>query len=189
MSTALLLIDMQVDYFNNPELARCRDSLVDACNALAETARRTQSPVIEVQTRHLADGSTWALNMLEDGAGMAIEGTPGIERLPGLAAADTVVAKTRDSAFHRTRLAAVLTEARVDHLVLCGVSTESCIAATATEAYARDLRVTLVRDGTASVDPDHHGWTLALLDEQYRQPALAAHAVRFGRRPATRCDG
>ncbi len=105
---------------------------------------------------HAEDGSTWALNMRPDKKGMTIVGTPGVEPVAGLAPADEVVTKTRDSAFHDTDLAGRLARHRVDHVVLCGVSTESCIAATATEAYVRDLHVTLVEDATGSVDTQQH---------------------------------
>ena len=177
---ALVIIDLQADFFADPELERCRDDLVAACNLLIDRARAEGVPVIDVRTVHAPDGSTWALNMREDGQGMVIAGTPGAERVAGLHEPDLVVEKTRDSAFHGTDLADLLRARGVEHLVLCGVSTESCIAATATSAYAEDLRVTLVEDATASVDEEQHGRTLALLHAQYRQPVVRAADVSFG---------
>ena len=179
MGSALVLIDLQNDYFADGELARCRDDLVAHCDLLVERARAAGVPVVEVQTVHRRDRSTWALNMLEDGRGLAFEGEPGGARLDGLAAADVVVRKTRDSAFHRTELLDVLRARDVDELVLAGVSTESCIAATATDAYAHDLRVVLVSDATASVEWRLHEETLDRLRQQYRQPAVASEDVRF----------
>jgi nicotinamidase-related amidase len=177
---ALVIIDMQDDFFADPELERCREDLVGSCNLLIDRARAAGVTVIEVRTVHAPDGSTWALNMREDGQGMVIAGTPGAERVAGLHEPDVVVEKTRDSAFHRTDLADVLRDRGVGHLVLCGVSTESCIAATAISAYAEDLRVTLVQDATASVDEEQHERTLALLHAQYRQPVARAADVSFG---------
>jgi nicotinamidase-related amidase len=179
MPSALVIIDMQVDFFANPELARCQDDLVSACNLLIDTARAEGAPVIEVRTVHAHDGSTWALNMRDDDQGMVLAGTPGARPVPGLGEADVVVEKTRDSAFHDTTLADVLREHGVDQLVLCGVSTESCIAATATQAYAADLHVTLVEDATASVVQSQHAQTLEVLHAQYRQPVVAAREVSF----------
>jgi nicotinamidase-related amidase len=118
--------------------------------------------------------------MLDDDRGMAIEGTEGARRLAGLLEPDLCIVKIRDSAFHDTELAALLCEREVDRLVLAGVSTESCIAATATDAYARDLRVVLVEDATASVDWRLHDETLARLEKQYRQEVVSAEDVRFG---------
>ena len=179
MTTALLLIDLQSDWFDNDELARCRDDLLAACNHLVDRARSEQAPVVEVQTIHSADRRTWALNMLKDGLGVVIEGTPGAERLAGLHEADHIVVKTRDSAFHRTHLADWLRERGVDRLVLAGVSTESCIAATAVDAYAHDFELTLVEDATASVEWHLHDQTLERLRAQYRQDVRPASDVAF----------
>jgi nicotinamidase-related amidase len=57
------------------------------------------------------------------------------------------------------------------------VSTESCIVATATDAYARDLCVGVVLDGTASVRWELHDHALDSLRAQYRQPAIYAEAA------------
>jgi nicotinamidase-related amidase len=179
VSTALLLIDLQNDYFADEELARRRDALRERCNLLIERARQASATVVEVQTVHARDKSTWALNMLEDDQGMALEGSTGAARIDGLDAADLVLVKTRDSAFHGTDLLARLRDRRVDRLVLAGVSTESCIAATATDAYAHDLSVTLVADATASPSEELHEQTLERLHRQYRQEVLRAADVQF----------
>jgi nicotinamidase-related amidase len=179
VTTALVLIDLQNDYFANDELARCRDDVLAASNRLVRAARGAGAPVVEVQTVHARDRSTWSLNMLEDEQGMALEGTDGACRLDGLLQPDLCLVKARDSAFHDTELAGWLRERDVDRLVLAGVSTESCIAATATDAYARDLRVVLVEDATASVEWRLHDETLERLRKQYRQDVVPAAEVRF----------
>jgi nicotinamidase-related amidase len=185
---ALVLIDLQEDYFADDELSRCRDDLVAACNDLVRAARETDVPVIEVRTVHEHDGSTWTLNMREDGQGMALRGTPGVAPLDGLDNDDAlVVEKTRDNAFFGTDLRRRLEEQGIDHLVLCGVSTESCVAATAIDAFAHDLGVTLVSDATASVDRDLHDDTLAQLADRYRQDVeTAAEVEARWREPAAR---
>jgi len=179
VSTALLLVDLQYDYFADGELERCRDDLLAASNRLVERARAAGVPVVEVQTVHAHDRSTWALNMLADDQGMALEGTRGAARLDGLHETDHVVVKTRDSAFHGTDLAAWLADRGVDRVVLAGVSTESCIAATATDAYAHDLEVVLVEDATASIEWRLHDQTLERLRAQYRQQVRSADDIRF----------
>jgi len=90
--------------------------------------------------------------------------------------------KTRDSAFHGTGLDEWLADRGVGRLVLAGVSTESCIAATATDAYAHDLEVVLVSDATASVESRLHDQTLERLQAQYRQDVRPAADVSFARR-------
>ncbi len=179
MSSALILIDLQNDYFADDELARCRDDLLATANLLVRAARDAGAPVVEVRTVHARDKSTWALNMLDDDQGMALEGTPGAARLDGLLEPDHVVVKLRDSAFHGTDLHLWLRERAVHRLVLAGVSTESCIAATATDAYAHDLRAVLVEDATASIEKRLHDQTLERLRQQYRQDVVSADDVRF----------
>ena len=175
----VVVVDMQVDFFNDPELERCREDLVAACNTVIDGALERGLPVVEIRTVHPSDHSTWALNMVDDDEGMTEEGTPGAEPVEGLHHAGTtdgieVVCKTRDSAFYGTDLEEILRRHDADSFVLCGVSTESCIAATATDAYARDFAVALVRDGTASVRWDLHDHTIDSLREQYRQPVVGA---------------
>lgn len=174
---AVVVVDMQADFFNDTELERCRDDLVAACNRLTDAAIAADLPVLEVRTVHHPDRSTWALNMHEDGAGMTIEGTAGAAPVDGLHEGTEVIAKTRDSAFHETVLLERLRALEVDTLLLCGVSTESCIDATATDAYAHDLRIIHVADAEASVDWDLHEQTLAQLEKQYRQPRSSTTEV------------
>jgi nicotinamidase-related amidase len=175
---ALVIVDMQVDYFNHSELERCRDDLVATCNSLVERAAAAGAPVIEVRTEHKPDRSTWALNMRDDDSGMVIEGTAGADPVPGLRTEVAVtVIKTRDSAFFRTELEDLLSG--IETIALAGVSTESCIATTAADAYARDLRVILVDEAVASVDPDLNRRTQEQLAQQYRQPTVALDDVAF----------
>jgi nicotinamidase-related amidase len=178
MPDALLIIDLQRDYFADGELERCRDDLVATVDRLAAAAHEAGVPVVEVRTEHDPAGSTWTLTMTEDGFGPAMRGTLGAEPVPGLETHGArVVTKTRDSAFFGTDLADDLSELGVDTVVLTGVSTESCIAATATDAFALDLRVVLVSDATASIEWALHDETLERLQRQFRQQVATADAV------------
>jgi nicotinamidase-related amidase len=175
---ALLLIDLQADYFADDELARCREDVVAACTRLATAAHGHGVPVFEVRTVHERDRSTWTLSMLEDDQGMALRGTPGAERAEGLDPGPaTLLEKTRDSAFLHTDLDARLRRLGVRRVVLCGVSTESCVAMTARDAFAHDLAAVLVSDATASVSWEEHDHTLALLRRQHRQEVLTSDEV------------
>ena len=177
---ALMLIDMQRDFFVGEALRARQDEVVQCAVELVAKAESAGVPVIVVRTVHDADGSTWALNMREDGQGVAIEGSEGAQLLPGLTAHRPVeIHKTRDSAFFGTSLAATLHELHVDHLVLAGVSTEACIAITAADAYAHDIRVTLAVDAIASDDRDAHRQALGWLTNQYRQSVCHNDHLRF----------
>lgn len=178
MPEALVVVDLQNDYFSDGELERCRDDLVAATNRLVAAAQEAGLLVVDVRTEHDPDGSTWTISMRDDGGGPGMRGTEGVEPVAGLEIdGATTVMKTRDSAFFGTDLARLLTEHDVDRVVLTGVSTESCIAATATDAFAHDLRVTIVRDATASIEWSLHDDALTRLQAQYRQDVEDADDV------------
>ncbi|WP_432501055.1 cysteine hydrolase family protein [Kineococcus arenarius] len=75
-------------------------------------------------------------------------GNPWTQINPVVAAqpGDHVVEKTVASGFHRTELDALLTELRIDELVVAGTSTSGCVRATVVDAAYRDLRVSVVEE-------------------------------------------
>ncbi len=175
---ALVVIDLQEDLcVSVPEAA----GLLPVVNDLAARAAASGAPVLEVRTTHLPDGSTWALNMRDDGQGMALRGSDGWQALPGLdlGGGAVLVEKTRDDAFLGTDLAERLDAAGVDAVVLAGVTTEACVALTAASAYARDLRVVVAEDAVTSADRDAHEQTLEWLRQQYRAEVLPGRDIRF----------
>lgn len=170
---AVLLIDLQEQFFDPPELREVRSEVVASVRRLLDRARAAGVPVVNVRTVHRPDRSTWALNMLEDDQPLVIAGTPGAAPLAELDLTDTEeVLKTRDDAFFETGLIELLRKLGVEELLIAGVSTDACISLTASTAYAYDLRVQLVTDAMASADPAEHRHTLELLHEQYRQPLV-----------------
>lgn len=177
-SPALLLIDMQEGFFETEDLAQHRARLASACNKLAAAARKAGLPVIAVRTVHKKDKSTWTLKMLEDDQGYLFEGTGQARILPELDLAGSIeLIKRRDSAFWATELLTLLLQHRVASLILAGVSSETCIAATATDAFSANLPVFLARDALASADPDFEDVTLKFLEEHYRQRILSSEQL------------
>ena len=170
---ALLLIDLQNAYFEFPELAAERDDLVDRSNQLIAAARSAGVPIVLVRTEHEPDRSTWTISMLDDGQGFAF---PGSEQAAYLHDLDcdgcSDVTKTRDDAFFGTRLQDHLESMDVTHVLLGGVSTHSCVAQTATSAFARDLRVSIAGDAIASDNTELSEAMLDFLSGSLSQPVL-----------------
>lgn len=167
---ALLLIDLQEGFFEDPALALARQDLAARCNQLAVAARACGYPVISVRTVHKEDKSTWTLKMLEDDQGYLFEGTEQAAYLAELELDGAIeVVKRRDSAFWDTELKDLLLQHRASSLVLAGVSSETCISATAADAFAANLPVAVATDATASADPDFEGTTLEFMRKQHRQ--------------------
>jgi nicotinamidase-related amidase len=175
--TAVLIIDMQRAYFNNEALREQQAKLVRGCNLLIESAR-PQVPVFMVTTVHQRDISTWTRNMIADKQGYLFHGTDDVQTLPDLNTTDTIpVVKTRDSAFFGTTLEGMLHNYDVGDLILAGVSTHTCIAQSAADAYAANFAVTIAVDAVAAHQPRFHHSTLDMLALEYRQKLSTVNEI------------
>lgn len=170
---ALLLVDLQNAYFEFPELDEAKNDLLEKANELIAAARDGGCPVVLVRTEHERDGSTWTINMLEDGEGFAYPSTTQASYIDGLDTDGCIdVTKTRDDAFHGTRLRELLTEAQVTHVLMGGVSTHSCVAETAMTAFAHDFHVAIAGHAIASDNATLSSAMLDFLAGVMRQPVL-----------------
>lgn len=169
LRAALVVIDMQRCFFEAEPLASERERLVAACNELLTAADEAGTPAFTVRTEHHRDRSTWTLNMLEDDRGFAFTGNDDAQYVEGLEnAAAHEILKTRDSAFLDTPLAAELARLGVETVIVAGVSSHTCVAATAADAYAHDFHVVLAEDAIASHRPELHDVALATLCQEFR---------------------
>jgi len=140
MNMALLVIDLQKAYCKGPDAA----SMDEACEyieAILPAFRAKGLPVIWIQ--HDDEESP--------------KGSPGfdfIDRLKPLADEARIV-KQYGNAFNKTGLAALLTEAGVDTVVLVGYCAEHCVLSTYRGALDMDLTPVLLRGAVASGSPDN----------------------------------
>ncbi|WP_277455705.1 isochorismatase family cysteine hydrolase [Janibacter sp. DB-40] len=177
--TGVVVMDMQEAYFEAAALKERRQQIVAHCTTVLAWAHDLGLPVINVVTQHKRDRSTWTLNMLEDDQGYLFEGDAHTATLDELDLDDaTEVVKTRDDAFVGTDLQEVVTELDLDALVIVGVSTHTCVAATAAHAFAIQREVVLVRDAIGSHRPELHELALDTLRDEYRLPVLDAEQLR-----------
>ena len=181
---ALLIIDMQNAYFEDPGLAPRREELVRACNRLISDFTGKGAKVLLVGTEHERDKSTWSLNMLEDDQGFIFRGSDQADFVPGLEVDGLPrLVKTRDSAFTGTDLIARLRNWGAEELVLAGVATHNCIAQTAADAFAHNFRVIYAEEAMASGNERAAADMLRILTDEYRQPVLSTDHI------AKRLDG
>lgn len=155
---ALLIVDMQNDFCDADAPSTLYPSImstVEPIKQLAAAARARKVPVIYTQGLVAADGSSaglWRYKMKHHGLGnVQIEGSRGAAIISDLTpqAGDRVIRKWRPSAFFRTDLEIFLTVAGIDTLLLTGTSISGCVRATATDAFMRDIRPMIVREGIA----------------------------------------
>ena len=175
---AVLVIDMQNAYFEDPTLSARRESLTEACNKVIATARMRGAKVLLVKTEHETDKSTWTLNMLDDDQGFIFRGTHQAEFVPGLTTADLPqLVKTRDSAFLGTDLVLRLRNWGADTVVLAGVSTHNCIAQTAADAFGYNIRVIYAAEATESENAEAAAAVQGILSREYRQRILTTAQI------------
>ena len=174
--TALLVIDIQAD-FAAPDGAMARKNAdmtaiypaVANAQALVAAARNAQVPLIfsrVVTAPHLetAVEKEAKARRGDHGPGICAEGSPGAAFLAPLPEEDdTVITKHRYSLFAGNHLGEELKARGIDTLVLCGLTTECCVASTAWDAFERDFHVVVAADAVAAYQPALHRATLAAL--------------------------
>jgi nicotinamidase-related amidase len=160
MTTALLLIDIQNDYFpgGNMELEGSLTASLRAREILA-AFRGKNLPVVHIQ--HVAT-RPGAIFFLPDTDGVQIHAN--VEPLPG----EVVFQKNYPNSFRDTPLLEHLRDQKIDHVVVCGMMTHMCVDATVRAAFDYGLQVTVVHEACATR-------TLTFLDQTI--PAAQVHAA------------
>ena len=169
--TALLNVDLQncfVDSLDDPQ------PLLERINRLG--ARCRTAGIIVIHTRHVvrADGSNLGVlaevDRIRDG--LLNEGAVSAElhRDVAVEPEDLRLDKPRFGAFTGTDLELTLRTRGIDTVIVSGISTVVCCDTTAREAHARDFRVFLLSDGTATAaGPEYQSLTLDVLDGLFAQ--------------------
>lgn len=151
MKTALLLIDIQNDYFpgGRMELAGAEDAGKKA-GILLKAAREKHIPVIHIQ--HLST---------RPGATFFIPNTPGSEIHHSVAPDnETIVQKNYPNSFNNTNLQVILEQTGVDSLIICGMMTHMCVDSTVRAAGDLGYRCTVAADACATRDLIWQGETI-----------------------------
>jgi nicotinamidase-related amidase len=149
MNKALLVIDIQNDYFSGGKM-----ELVGSAEAAKQAAhvqrlfRAAGLPIIHVQ--HIA---------LSPSASFFLPGTFGAEIHQDVAPIDgeTLVTKHFPNAFRETNLKEILTQHAVTDLTVVGMMTHMCIDTTVRAASDFGIKVTLVGDACATKNLEFDG--------------------------------
>ena len=148
MSKALLVIDLQNDYFEDGKfpLWNAEGTLGNIEQAMRK-AGSEKNPVVVVQ--HIAKGS----------APFFHEGTPGADIHPRIRAAApqaTVVIKEFADGFFKTQLEETLAKLGATELLICGMMTQNCVTHTAISKSAEKYAVTVLTDCCTTVSEILH---------------------------------
>lgn len=141
--SALLIIDAQVNMFDETFPVYQADETLSKLETLTQQARMAGVPLIFV--RH--DGGKGEVDEF---------GTEGWQVHPRLAPrkSDIFVEKKQPSAFENTQLQEVLQGHSVSRLIIAGMQTDYCVNATTRQAMSLGYDVTLVADGHSTFDSD-----------------------------------
>ena len=149
MKTALLLIDIQNDYFpgGNGELENPRAAAAEAFKLL-EFFRKQKRPTIHIQ--HVA---------VRPGAATFLPDTNGVKIHPIIAPRvdETVIIKHFPNSFRETGLLEHLQGLAIERLVICGMMTHMCVDATVRAAADLGYPVLLAADACATRALTHAG--------------------------------
>ncbi len=160
MKTALLLIDLQNDYFPNGKMELVGiDNASQNTKSLLEHFRSTNQPVIHIQ--HISTRPT-ATFFLPDTIGAEIH--ENIKPTHG----ETVIVKNFPNSFQKTELLKTLQTLNVKKLVIAGAMTHMCIDAATRAAKDLDFECTLIHDACATRD---------LTFNEITVPALQVHTA------------
>ena len=177
-SAALLIIDMinRLDFASGPALLRLA---VPAARRIAALKRRfvaVGAPVIYANDNF----GQWHADFRELVAVCRQPDCIGAPLAELLAPQpdDYYVLKPKHSAFHSTPLAVLLEQCGIERVVIGGVSTDVCIAATAIDAHMRELAVHVPSDCVAAPTRARSERALKLLRDSIGAATAAARWVR-----------
>lgn len=154
--TALILIDIQNDYFAGGRWPVAEMDAV-AANAARLLARFREAGLPVVHVRH---------EMLSESAPFFVAGTPGAEIHPSVApvAGEPVIVKHKANSFRDTALKETLDAAGVTAVVICGAMSQMCIDAGARAAADFGYSVTVAADACGAKEQVFDGRTVAAAD-------------------------
>lgn len=152
-SPALLLIDIQNDYFpcGNMELAGAAEAAKRAALVL-QCFRDKRLPVVHITHEAVQPGATF---FLPDSEGRKIY--PLVTPVDG----EALITKNFPNSFLHTSLLEILRQQQVTHLVIVGMMTHMCVDATTRAAKDLGFACTLIDDATATRDLSFAGKRVA----------------------------
>lgn len=187
-SAALLLIDTlnDMDYEGGDRLLPSAMAMADRLVGLKREAKARRVPVIYVNDnfgRWRSHHQELVRHCLEDG----VRGEPVVRRLVP-EEDDYFVLKPKHSGFYATPLDLLLRHLGARTLLIGGITGESCVLFTASDAYVRGYRLVVPQDAVASIDEAACGHALAVMRATYGAETPKAADVDWDRLLASASD-
>lgn len=154
---------------------------IDPIRVLTAECRRRGIPIIWTRhgTKGLVDGGPFMMHrpFLRDGG--LRQNTWGYDVYKPLNAEpdDWYVEKTRLSAFYATNLEVVLRALNAQTVIITGVLTNQCVAATSKDAMFRDFLPIVVEEATGTTLPKLHDPTIEMMRVGWAEVATLEHIL------------
>ena len=174
-STALLSIDFQKEFFVEDH-GECLDemrSILPRVARLISLARTLQCKVVHTRESYqpdLSDVNDFRRSLDYVGkpgplGHFCILGEPGHEFVEAVQPIqnEPVIDKASFGAFYNTDLDEILRRDGIDHLIICGITTQCCVHSTLREAVDRGYWCLTVADCCAASEPGLHDAALSLI--------------------------
>ena len=158
MTKALLVIDLQNDYFPGGKFPLWNTAAVLSNIEQAIKAARTKGIAV-IHIQHIANPKMGIAPFFNSG-------TDGVNIHPRVLAAAPdapVVVKEYADSFFGTKLEETLSGLGVDELLICGMMTQNCVTHTAISKSAEKYKVTVLTDCCTTVDEMLHNIALHAL--------------------------
>lgn len=164
MMTALLLIDLQIDFLADDGRLPVGEAnaarVIAVVNRVAALFAERRWPVIVILNQFKK--SDVFGNFFRKYA--ALEGTEGGEIDPRVVIQEArYFSKAKSSAFTNPDFCEYLKSAAIGRVVICGVYADGCVRATAFDALRADMDTVVLADGVSSNSKSRNKWALSQL--------------------------
>jgi isochorismate hydrolase len=171
-NSALLVIDMQ-DFFlnkNSHAFIPSAKTIVPNINSLIEKYRRQSCPIIFTFHAYQTDEEPGIMDRWWGDVLRVNNPWSDIHSSIEYDKNDIKLRKNRYSAFINTNLDQMLSDNKINKLVITGVMTHLCCESTARDAFMRDYEVYFVVDATATDNEELHLSSLKTLTDGFVMP-------------------
>jgi nicotinamidase-related amidase len=143
MSSAVLVIDVQMGLFEGKERPFEADQVIQKINNITNTARTSDVTVIFIQH--------------QQEKGLLVKGSKDWELHHNLEIkeSDFIIQKTTPDSFLRTNLDETLSKKGIKNVIICGYASEFCVDTTTRRAAALGYSVSLAGDAHTTHDKAH----------------------------------
>jgi len=156
MSTALVIVDIQNDYFpgGRMEVVNAENALIKAMSLLR--VFREQSKRI-IHVRHVS---------MREGASFFLSGTKGVEIHENVSPLDgeKIITKHYPNSFRDTDLEIYLLDKGIKKIIVCGMMSHMCIDATVRAAFDKGFACVVADDACGTIDLSFGGVNVSNLD-------------------------